>query len=249
MVSLRQRSVIFFTFLLACLGLALLAGGLGTRYWIVAQATNDKLTNGKTAGFIHFGLFQGIRRLNHGFGERIKPLNIAEIVYQYNFVGDGPDRDSEFMVKDLYYATIVCICASMLFAIVAAISAVVNTASTPSEPVCHFPGMIAWNVIAALFAFGSLLTWIVQYFVKLRRNVLWFGPEELIREDQTTGGWSTDGNANIGHSFWLVVVAFAIFCFNVTILHFLQKRRNKSQSSKRAIVEATTKPNGNLMLY
>ena len=140
MVSLRQRSVIFFTFLLACLGLALLAGGLGTRYWIVAQATNDKLTNGKTAGFIHFGLFQGIRRLNHGFGERVKPLNIAEIVYQYNFVGDGPDRDSEFMVKDLYYATIVCICASMLFAIVAAISAVVNTASTPSEPVCHFPG-------------------------------------------------------------------------------------------------------------
>ena len=30
--TLRERSVIFFTFLLACLALALLAGGLGTRY-------------------------------------------------------------------------------------------------------------------------------------------------------------------------------------------------------------------------
>ena len=103
-------------------------------------------------------------------------------------------------------------------------------------------GMIAWNVIAALSSFASLLTWIVQYFVKLRENV-------LIREDKTEGRWTTSGKANIGHSFWLVVVAFAIFCLNVTILHFLRKRRNKSQNSKRAIVEATTKPNGNLMLY
>ena len=103
-------------------------------------------------------------------------------------------------------------------------------------------GMIAWNVIAALSSFASLLTWIVQYFVKLRENV-------LIREDKTKGRWTTSGKANIGHSFWLVVVAFAIFCLNVTILHFLRKRRNKSQNSKRAIVEATTKPNGNLMLY
>ena len=102
--------------------------------------------------------------------------------------------------------------------------------------------MIAWNVIAALASFAALLTWIVQYFVKLRENV-------LIREDKTRGGWTTAGKANIGHSFWLVVIAFTIFCLNVTILHFLRKRRNKSRNSKRAIVEATTKPNGNLMLY
>jgi len=229
-VSLRQRSVIFCTFLLACLGLALLAGSLGTRYWIVAQAEIE--SNNKSTGFIHFGLFKGTKKLNHGFGERFHPMDIMEILY----------RERTFMVKELYVATIVCICASMLFAILAAISAVVNTASTPSEPVCHFPGMIAWNVIAALSSFASLLTWIVQYFVKLRENV-------LIREDRTEGRWTTSGKANIGHSFWLVVVAFAIFCLNVTILHFLRKRRNKSQNSKRAIVEATTKPNGNLMLY
>jgi len=230
MVSLRQRSVIFCTFLLACLGLALLAGGLGTRYWIVAQAERE--SNNKSTGFIHFGLFEGTKRLNHGFGERVYPMDIVDILY----------RQRTFMVKELYVATIVCICASMLFGILAAISAVVNTASTPSTPVCHVPGMIAWNVIAALSSFAALLTWIVQYFVKLRENV-------LIREDKTRGGWTTAGKANIGHSFWLVVIAFAIFCLNVTILHFLRKRRNKSQNSKRAIVEATTKPNGNLMLY
>jgi len=230
MVSLRQRSVIFCTFLLACLGLALLAGGLGTPYWIVAQAEIE--SNNKSTGFINFGLIGGTKRLNVGWGERVDPMDIVDILY----------RQRTFMVKELYVATIVCICASMLFGILAAISAVVNTASTPSTPVCHVPGMIAWNVIAALSSFAALLTWIVQYFVKLRENV-------LIREDNTRGGWTSAGKANIGHSFWLVVIAFAIFCLNVTILHFLRKRRNKTQNSKRAIVEATTKPNGNLMLY
>ena len=106
----------------------------------------------------------------------------------------------------------------------------------------YLSGMITWNVIAAIAAFASLLTWIIQYFVKLRNNV-------LIREDRTEGGWSSEGTANIGHSFWMVVVAFAIFALNVTILHFLRTKRKKKQDSKRAIVDATNKPNGNLMLY
>ena len=128
MVSLRQRSVIFFTFLLACLALALLAGGLGTRYWIVAQAVRQSNTN--SSGFIHFGLFEGTRKLDYGFGERTRPMDIVDILY----------RERTFMVKELYVATIVCICVSMLFGIIAAMSAIVNTASSPSEPICHFPG-------------------------------------------------------------------------------------------------------------
>ena len=128
MMSLKERSVIFFTFLLACLGLALLAGGLGTRYWVVAQAYRE--SNNKSAGFIHFGLFEGTRRLNHGFGQRVYTMDIIDTLY----------RERTFMVKELYVATIVCICVSMLFGIIAAMAAVVNTASTPSEPVCHFPG-------------------------------------------------------------------------------------------------------------
>merc|ERR1712050_616017 len=176
-------------------------------------------SNNKSAGFIHFGLFEGTKRLNHGFGERVYPMDIVDILY----------RERTFMVKELYVATLVCICASMLFGILAAIAAVVNTASTPSEPVCHFPGMIAWNVIAALASFAALLTWIVQYFVKLRENV-------LIREDKTRGGWTTAGKANIGHSFWLVVIVFAIFlleCDNLTFPAKATEQESKQQKSHR----------------
>ena len=138
-MSLRQRSVIFCTFLLACLGLALLAGGLGTRYWIVAQAERE--SNNKSTGFIHFGLFEGTKKFDFGFGERFHPMDIGEILY----------RERTFMVKELYYVTIVCICASMFFGILAAISAIVNTASTPSEPVCHFPGKLAEHLSISIW--------------------------------------------------------------------------------------------------
>jgi hypothetical protein len=105
-----------------------------------------------------------------------------------------------------------------------------------------FKGLIAWNFVAAVASFGALLTWIIQYFFKLRQNV-------LVREDKSKGGWTSAGMANIGHSFWLVVVALVMYGLNVLILHFLRSKRKRHQSSKRAIVEATTKPNGNLMLY
>ena len=130
MVSLRQRSVIFATFLVACCGLGLLAGGLGTRYWVVAQA--EKESSNKSSGFIHFGLFEGTKHLNHGFGERVFDMNIWDIMY----------RERTFMVKELWIGTIVCICVAMLFGIIAAFAAIVNTASNPVEPICHIPGKI-----------------------------------------------------------------------------------------------------------
>ena len=133
MVSLRERSVIFTTFLLACLGLGLLASGLGSSYWLEANLEFAKVnkTDSASSGYTHFGLFRGYKCLNRGYGDREKNLNILDILYNEN----------TFMVKGLYVATIICICVSMLFGIAAAISAVINTAYTPSESVCHIPGM------------------------------------------------------------------------------------------------------------
>jgi hypothetical protein len=128
MMTFRERSVIFLTFLLACLGLGLLAGGLGTRYWVVAQAERESYN--KSSGFIHFGLFEGVKRLDFGYGARARPMDILDILY----------KERTFMVKELYIATIGCICVSMLFGIISALAAIVNTASTPTEAICHIPG-------------------------------------------------------------------------------------------------------------
>jgi len=208
-MNLKERSIIFFTFLVTCLALALLSGGMGTQYWVVSRAV--RTANNKSEGFVHFGLFEGTRRLNTGYGERVNLMDIIDIMF----------RDKEFVLRGLFVSTIASVAVSILFGILAALLAVVNTASNPKELICHIPGLITLNTLAAIGSFAAVVTWIIQFFVKLRFNV-------LIREDRLELGWTSVGLANIGHSFWLVAIALGLYCLNVTILYLMeQKRRSR----------------------
>ena len=103
-----------------------------------------------------------------------------------------------------------------------------------------------WNSLAAFASFVALITWIVQFYVRLQYNV-------LQREDVANGGWNSEGRANIGHSFWLVVIACGFFILNVVVVHLLMRKRNQgsttSKPSTKKHLMMDTKPNGNLMLY
>ena len=127
-MNLKERSIIFFTFLVTCLALALLSGGMGTQYWVVSRAV--RTANNKSEGFVHFGLFEGTRRLNTGYGERVNLMDIIDIMF----------RDKEFVLRGLFVSTIASVAVSILFGILAALLAVVNTASNPKELICHIPG-------------------------------------------------------------------------------------------------------------
>jgi len=205
-MNLKERSVVFLTFLVTCLSLAFLAGGMGTQYWVVSTAVRP--ANNKSEGFVHFGLFGGKRELNHGFGERVYQTDVVDLMF----------RERTFMLKGLYISTIACVSVSLFFGVLAALLALVNTASNPTELVCHLPGLIGLNVLAGIGAFAAIVTWIVQFFVKLRYNV-------LTREDMTKFGWESTGRANIGHSFWLVCVALGLFALNAAILMLLDNKR------------------------
>ena len=136
----RERLFVFFTFLICCLALALLGASLGTQHWVTADAVRP--SNDKSQGHVHFGLFRGTRQLNHGFGVRVYEMNVFSVQY----------REQEFMVRELYVATIVCVCAAILFGVISALLAIHNTASNPSEAICHYPGekMIGLKAFMAL---------------------------------------------------------------------------------------------------
>ena len=102
-----------------------------------------------------------------------------------------------------------------------------------------------WNSLAALASLATVITWIVQFYVKLRGNV-------LQRDDVSNGGWTSSGKASIGYSFWLVVIAAAFFILNVVVVQLLTKQRNQgstTSSSMKKHLMMDSKPNGNLMLY
>jgi len=106
-------------------------------------------------------------------------------------------------------------------------------------------GLMLWNSLAALASLVAVVTWIVQFYVKLRHNV-------LQRDDVANGGWTSSGKAGIGYSFWLVVIAAAFFILNVVVVQLMAKQRNQgstTSSSMKKHLMMDSKPNGNLMLY
>jgi hypothetical protein len=49
-------------------------------------------------------------------------------------------RERTFLLYELYIATIALVAASILFGLLAALLAIVNTAYNPIEAICHIPG-------------------------------------------------------------------------------------------------------------
>jgi hypothetical protein len=49
-------------------------------------------------------------------------------------------RERTFLLYELYIATIALVAAAILFGILAALLAIVNTAYNPIEAICHIPG-------------------------------------------------------------------------------------------------------------
>ena len=56
------------------------------------------------------------------------------------------------------------------------------------------------NVMCFVLSLAAVVTWLAQFFLRLRKNV-------LIREDIANGGWNSEGEATVGYSFWLVFIA------------------------------------------
>ena len=72
---------------------------------------------------------------------------ITGIFYKFevNLIFSGPEgimyHERSLMVYELYIATISTVVAAIVFGIISAMLAIVNTGSNPVEAICHIPGM------------------------------------------------------------------------------------------------------------
>ncbi|XP_076032804.1 uncharacterized protein LOC143020347 isoform X2 [Oratosquilla oratoria] len=105
----------------------------------------------------------------------------------------GGDAGFAFMDYGLWVATIASLAAGMLFAVVGALFAVINTATTPVEAITGVPGLYVWNTLAAVFNLVCVICWAVQFHTRLTKNV-------LVRD--SLNGWTTEGQEIFGYSYW-----------------------------------------------
>ncbi|ODN03161.1 Clarin-3 [Orchesella cincta] len=227
-----RRGMTFVSFITCCAALALLLAALSTQRWIVARAHRKTTTNvtNTSDGRIHLGLFYGRKHLNVGYGWRPSDINVIETL----------NNDKNFMSYGLWVATIGCVCLAILFAVFSAVFALVNTATTPVEAITGIPGLYLWNSCALVCNLGSLVTWGIQYHLKLRHNVL------PIEDRKNT--WTSEGLAVLGYSFWFVVGAAIIHILNLVLI-FLGAHQNRRDRHKMHKPIQEEKTNGAIMLY
>ncbi|XP_052752793.1 uncharacterized protein LOC113513499 [Galleria mellonella] len=219
-LNLFKRSMIFATFFGSCLCIALIVASLGTTHWIDARArrTSNPL---ESEGRISFGLFEGHKELNYGYGWRNHDFSVK--------AGTHPARRWSW-----------CGAAAQLAAALAAAGGACVLAALASAARCRCsprPMLIA-NSLAVLFILGAISVWLTEYFLRLQHNVM--SVEDL------DNAWSSDGMAELGLSFWLVVAAaVAAFINDICVLVAMSDGRDV-ETIAPALEE---KVNGAIMLY
>lgn len=232
-MDVTKRIIVFLTFFICCGCIIFLAVSLATKEWIVAKPVRIvvNLTDedeGKFRGYINFGLFEGSKELNHGFGNRKTHISIRQEISQ----------NPSFMSNGLWLFTIICVSLATLFALISAVFAIINTVLIPVEIIMGVMGLYLWNSIGALFSLAAVISWTIQYFTKLKDNVM------TIEEQDKN--WTSKDKAWLGYSFWFVVIVIIFFLLNISLVTLAlqqpwDRRKSKPVSEKN--------PEGVIMLY
>ncbi|XP_026322861.1 uncharacterized protein LOC113232382 [Hyposmocoma kahamanoa] len=219
-LNLFKRSMIFATFFGSCLCIALIVASLGTTQWIEARAkrTSNPL---ESEGRISFGLFEGHKELNVGYGWRNRNFSVK--------AGTHPARRWAW-----------CGCAGQLGAALAAaggaaiLAALASAARARASP---RPLLIS-NSLAVLFTLGAISVWLTEYFLRLQYNVM--------SDEDLANTWTSDGMADLGLSFWLVVAASISALANIICVMVAMADGRDEDTIAPALEE---KVNGAIMLY
>lgn len=147
----------------------------------------------------------------------------------------GVSGTDGLMSQSLWAGTIACLSLGLLFAVLGAVFAVVNTATTPVEAITGIPGLYIWNGLAALFELVAVICWAVQFSSNLTHNVL------IV---DSLGGWTTEGGEALGYSFWLVVVAVVVHCANCALIGF-----GTYEPKVKEKLQEPDKANNDILLY
>lgn len=179
-LNLFKRSMIFATFFGSCLCIALIVASLGTTHWIDARArrTSNPL---ESEGRISFGLFEGRKELNFGYGWRNHDFSIK--------AGTHPAR------RWAWCGTAALLGAAVVSAGGACVLAALGSAARAR---CSPRPLLISNSLAVLFSLGAIAVWLTEYFLRLQHNVM--------SDEDLANTWSSDDTADLGLSFWYVEV-------------------------------------------
>ncbi|XP_022106742.1 clarin-2-like [Acanthaster planci] len=247
MIIKRRTTFFFFASLGAFVSLIFTGVAIVTSHWINAQLQKnttgqldpafplkDYLGNnpiqfdpddpGAFLGLDYFGLFQGCKKFNYGFGAR-----------EWNCYKVFSEHANVYSVG-YPIAVFVCLTIAITFALVSTIFGLVNTLTVPIKTFHGPMGLYLWNAIGAIGSFLAWLLYLILYLTQLTTNVLTKADMDPPNNFRTT-------SVSFGYSYWLALASFVLFLLNiffVFLAHLLQepdllkskKKKSEPKSSK-----------------
>ncbi|XP_055381446.1 uncharacterized protein LOC129612031 [Condylostylus longicornis] len=211
MSNFKSRVLVFATFFGSLLAIGLLLVSLTTNHWVRSSAKRVSIP--ESHGEIYYGLFNGIKDLNVGYGLR------TQSVHMLSFIQNEPDVMSFW----LWLFTALGVGFALLASAIAAIASIIKTASAAKKKGTMILLFVS-NISSAMGQIIAFVCWAVQFYQHLIHNV-------LAAEDRNLF-WYTHGLAYFGYSFWLVVLSTIIVIVNLVLLYIAHKHE---QSFKRFI--------------
>ncbi|CAO1311674.1 unnamed protein product [Diamesa serratosioi] len=225
-MKIVSRTLIFATFFGNCIIIGLLLTALVSNSWIYSTAHPKTIsTSKKQIGTIEFGLFNGYKSFDHGYGVRKHDIDVIESL----------KLEPEFMSYWLWLFTALGAGFSLFSSAVSAVASVIGTIKKKAKIYL----LVVSNIASGVGQIISFVCWMIQFFQYLTHNTLMTIDKDV---------WTTTDTSGFGYSFYFIIIAFLIVLVNIFLL--TSAIRIERQHRKNLDDENCMEKDGNsIMLY
>lgn len=239
-MATTRRLFIIATIILACAAVALTVTSLVTSFWVVATLSDPD--GAFKPSDINYGLFvghmvgkrAGIVNMNLSmsclFSENVclmscqtedtaREEELENLVHgSVDFVCPNVDgtanntnsSEKKFINAGIWVSSVLFLAVELLAGVLAAVFAVINATTNPTEPIVGVLGLYVWNGIAVGCTLLVMILWGSQFAATLSDNIAY--------SETITGIFSSQGQASLGVSYWLLLIVLFLHIANLTLL-------------------------------
>lgn len=137
-------------------------------------------------------------------------------MYSFFFYIPATNVADEFIGLGFWLSTIIFLAIAIVFAVVSAVFSIINVAFNPIQQIFNVFGLYIWNGIAIGSCLLTMILYGSLYGSYLSSNIA------ITDTLQSVVTYSSDGLANLGFSFWVLIAPILLHSINIGLIVYRQ---------------------------
>ncbi|KAK6765791.1 hypothetical protein RB195_025607 [Necator americanus] len=189
-----RKIAIFIALIFYLLSLSLVVCSFLTEYWVISGVSSE---NGEVTGRsrVNVGLLSGMRELDWGLGVRYIPFSVLGEI----------QSDVSFYNRILWIFILFFIALGILWICVGIVTSILSSFTPQQDSIAGPIGIYLWSLLALLSLTASCIMFYIQFHTTMQKN--------LLTAEQIQAGYSTQGLAKLGSSFYFMLGALVALYF------------------------------------